>query len=274
MIIYIIIIILILLYFNSYKNNEKINCYSSLIPKKIFQTHKSLEYIQTKPKIVNAINSWKKWTPEFEYIFHNDYQADNFIKNNFDKKIYNAYCSLPLAVMKADLWRYCVIYHYGGIYADTDTICLINPNCLLKDSLLVCVPENNNKKLCQWVFSAPKKSPIIKKIIEVCVEKIINATNFDVENILNITGPGVFTLGIDNYLLENDYKIFQNKEYYSDYYKNNILYVFYAYDFHYNMVKHIFSGFDNDGWKIESSIKTNNYYQYYKTQLLYYYNIL
>ena len=259
MIIYIIIIILILLYFNSYKNNDKINCNSSLIPKKIFQTHKSLEYIQTKPKIVNAINSWKKWTPEFEYIFHNDYQADNFIKNNFDEKIYNAYSSLPLAVMKADLWRYCVIYHYGGIYADTDTICLVNPNCLLKDSLLVCVPENNNKKLCQWVFSAPKNSPIIKKIIDVCIEKIINATNFDVENILNITGPGVFTLGVDNYLLENNYKIFKNKEYYSDYYKNNILYVFYAYDFHYNMVKHIFSGFDNDGWKIESSIKTNNY---------------
>ena len=34
---------------------------------------------------------------------------------------------LPIAVMKADLWRYCVIYKYGGIYADADTVCKINP---------------------------------------------------------------------------------------------------------------------------------------------------
>ena len=35
------------------------------------------------------------------------------------------FIKLSLKVMKGDLWRYCVVYHYGGIYADADTICFI-----------------------------------------------------------------------------------------------------------------------------------------------------
>ena len=73
------------------------------IPKNIFQTHKSYDYINTKPKLVNAVNSWKKYSNEFNYNFYDNKQCDEFIKNNFDERVYKAYCMLPLAVMKADL---------------------------------------------------------------------------------------------------------------------------------------------------------------------------
>jgi mannosyltransferase OCH1-like enzyme len=75
-----------------------------------------MEYINSKEKIKNAVNSWKKHS-DFEYNFYDDAQCEEFIKNNFDSNVYEAYMKCPMNVMKADLWRYCVIYKYGGIYA-------------------------------------------------------------------------------------------------------------------------------------------------------------
>ena len=167
----------------------------SLIPKNIFQTHKSIDYINSKPKLVNAINSWKKHR-QFNYYFFNDSQCENFIKKHFPNKIYLAYKKLPMAVMRADLWRYCVIYKYGGIYADTDAICLNNPNFFINDTNLILAPENN-VHLCQWTFSAPKNSPILKQIIELSVIKILSIKEIKGEHIIHeLTGPGVFTQGI------------------------------------------------------------------------------
>ena len=78
--------------------------------------------------------------------------CDDFMKNNFDDKIYKAYSLLPMGVMKADLWRYCIIYKYGGIYSDTDTVCKINPNIFINNSFLTIAPEKGTNFFCQWKF--------------------------------------------------------------------------------------------------------------------------
>ena len=172
--------------------------------------------------------------------------CDDFIKNNFDENVYKAYSMLPMPVMKADLWRYCIIYKCGGIYADTDTVCKINPNIFINDSLLTIVPENETH-LCQWVFSAPKNSPILKSIIDLSVERILN-TPIKGEHIIHyLTGPALFTDGIEKYLIENNYPIFENKKNYHNY-PNPILLVFNYDNFHKNIVQHLFAGQDQDGW--------------------------
>jgi mannosyltransferase OCH1-like enzyme len=226
----------------------------SNIPKNIFQTHKSMEYIEGKKDILRAVNSWRKYDGEFNYRFYNDKQAEDFIKDNFDNDTYTAYMKLPMAVMKADLWRYCIIYTYGGIYADTDTILKANPNILLKDSLLVIVPENNTN-LCQWVFAAPKKSEILENIIKLSVKKILEKDEIKGEHIIHeLTGPTLFTQGIEKYLENNNKQNFIKKFDYT-YYKNSILYVFHPKRFHKKTVVHLFSGQDDDGWTIERDKK-------------------
>ena len=223
------------------------------IPKNIYQTHKSINYINTKPKLVKAIKSWVKHTKEFNYFFYNNQMCNDFIKNNFDENVYKAYSMLPMPVMKADLWRYCIIYKYGGIYADTDTVCKINPNIFINDSFLIIVPENETH-LCQWVFSAPANSPILKSIIDLSVERILN-TPIKGEHIIHyLTGPGLFTDGIEKYLIENNYPLFDDKKNYYNY-PNPILLVFNYDNFHKNIVQHLFAGQDKDGWCKERYIK-------------------
>ena len=216
-----------------------------IIPKNIFQTHKSIPYIKTKPRILNAMNSWRKHTNTFNYYFYDNKMCDEFMRNNFDEKVYHAYSILPMNVMKADLWRYCIIYKYGGIYADADTVCLSNPIVFLTDGLTI-VPENETH-LCQWVFAAPTNSPILKSVIDLSVERILT-TPIKGEHIIHtLTGPGVFTNGIEKYLQENNKPILENKK---DYYKytDPIIKVFDYNTFHSKIVRHLFCGQDPDGW--------------------------
>ena len=171
-----------------------------MIPKNIFQTHKSLDYIKKNTKLRNACNSWSKNT-DYNYKFYNDKQCDNFIYDFFPE-IKDVYDKLPLKVMKSDLWRYCIIYKYGGIYADADTVLLQNPSFLTNycNKDIVIVPENNTH-FCQWVFSAPANSPVLKSVIDLSVKRIRETKEFKGEHIIHyLTGPAVFTDGILNYL--------------------------------------------------------------------------
>jgi mannosyltransferase OCH1-like enzyme len=222
-------------------NNKK-------IPNNIFQTHKSSNYLIRKPKIVNAMKSWCKHKKNFNYIFFSDLNCDKFIKNNFDEKINKAYFSLPLGVMKADLWRYCVIYKYGGIYADADTVCNINPTIFINNSYLTVAPEPGHNFFCQWTFSAPKDSPILKTIIDLSVERILQLNKGDEINVHYLTGPAVFTDGIIKYLTENNLPIFHDIAQYHRY-PSNQLAVFKKEYFHEIFIKHLYAGSDNDGWK-------------------------
>lgn len=208
------------------------------IPKKIFQTHITYEYIKNNPILFNAVKSWQK--PNYEYLFYDDNDCDVFMKTYFDDKTYEAYNKCILPVMKADLWRYCIIYIYGGIYADTDTILNTNP-CILTNhkKLLVITPENNCH-FCQWVFAAPPKSPILKEIIKLCTERLLNFTYPSNEHFVHyLTGPALFTEGIHSYLNSINKNIDMCED---------LIYIFKHSSFHTKFIKHLFTGSYKHGW--------------------------
>ena len=170
-----------------------------MIPNNIFQTHKSLNYIFSNPILKEAHKSWQ--IKDYNYFFYNDNQCDNFINEHFPE-IKDAYDSLPLRVMKADLWRYCIIYKSGGIYADSDTELLIHPSFFRNNNNIhfIVTPENDIH-FCQWCFAAVANSPVLKKVIDLSVERIRNTNVMSGEHLIHyLTGPGVFTDGIFNYL--------------------------------------------------------------------------
>jgi len=88
---------------------------NAIIPFKIFQTWHS---INLPRGMKEAINKLKKNNPEFEYIFHDDNQCREFIGNNFPDIVLYAFDNLIPGAYKADIWRYCILYIFGGIYVD------------------------------------------------------------------------------------------------------------------------------------------------------------
>lgn len=99
-----------------------------LIPKVFYQTGKSR---CIHPDIAEIMTKWRDLNafPGFSYFFYDDEAMDAFL---FDKARWeDIFPSLHLALqcidevhnptMKADIWRYLVLWEYGGIYVDIDT---------------------------------------------------------------------------------------------------------------------------------------------------------
>ena len=220
------------------------------IPKNIFLNHKSLVGVNSKPQLKKCLESWIQYKNPYKIHFFTDEMCNNFMKKHFSEKIYKAYCRLPTAIMKSELWRYCVIYIHGGIYTDSDAECIVTPNIFTSaKSFLVCVPDNNIH-LCQWCFAAPKNSPILKSIIDLSVKRILEITEIKGEQISHyLTGPACFTTGVELYLKENNHTIYGNKLDYQKY-RNNILCVFNKTNFD-KLIHHHFSSVQPSGWPYE-----------------------
>ena len=93
----------------------------SEIPLKIFQTW------NTKVLPIHMKKNCKrlqKQNPQFEYFLFDDKDCLDFIQENFDDAIVDAFNRLVPGAYKADLWRYCVLYIHGGIYLDMKMRCV------------------------------------------------------------------------------------------------------------------------------------------------------
>jgi mannosyltransferase OCH1-like enzyme len=215
-----------------------------MIPKIIWQTYKD-PFDQLQPYMVNAINTWKNLNPEYEYKYMDDIQAAEFVLNEYGQQWHDLFVSLPVGVMRGDLWRYMIIYKYGGVYADLDTECLNPINIWLnKDYDMIVCPETDIH-FCQWTFAASAQNPILKSVLDTIKEKLLNPEYGSPHFVHTHTGPSIWTEGINKALgfkynnLINDHLLLNSCD-------NAKLYKFHCYGgenwriFHFIDVKHIY----------------------------------
>jgi mannosyltransferase OCH1-like enzyme len=116
----------------------------------------------------------KSLNPRFQYFLFDDNDCFEFIKNNFDKDILNAYNSLIPGAYKADLWRYCILYIKGGIYLDIkyrplDNFRFIN---LTEDEHFVL--DNDGNGIYNAVMVCKPGNELLLKAIHNIVENVKN----------------------------------------------------------------------------------------------------
>jgi len=190
-----------------------------IIPKKIFQTWE-VKGNKISIEMQKIIDSWKKFNPDYEFYFYDKEDRELFIKNNFPKKIYDAYCRILPGAYKADLWRYCILYIYGGVYVDIDSLCLSKLDIFFyKDTEFMTIVDFNRvgseavegsfNLACGFIASIPKS-----KILENCINIIVYQVDNNIIPIskLNFTGPGVLGRAVNYYLKLPETTSFRNKE--------------------------------------------------------------
>ena len=79
----------------------------------------------------NSIPSFKKNHPEWKHMYSTDKDIRNFVKLNYPKYL-DMFDRYPYNIQRADFIRPLLLYHYGGIYVDMDSICLKNMDELFK----------------------------------------------------------------------------------------------------------------------------------------------
>jgi len=176
-------------------------------------------------EIYKVIENNKKKCSDCHFVFYNDNDCQSFIRKYFSERVYKAYNSInPVyGAMKADFFRYCVLYILGGIYVDiksfiyTPVFALINK----EDECILDLPRDNLEPWrChtgatyeQWLLIFAPKHPYLCEMIKQTVEYIsikyipiidgYHQLNTK-QKILNITGPDAFAKAINNYLITNN----------------------------------------------------------------------
>ena len=97
------------------KSNTTNPFHLPIIPFNIFQTWHTKEL---PSKLLETVNSVIINNPSFVYHLYDDNDCLEFIKNNFNNEVFEAYLNLITPSYRCDLWKYCILYIHGGIYLD------------------------------------------------------------------------------------------------------------------------------------------------------------
>ena len=184
--------------------------------------HQTWKNNTLSPMFKASQQSWRSMNPEFTYRFYTDRDCLRFIKKHFPQYI-GLYKSLCLGVQRSDVFRYLVLYHYGGYYADMDTTCKIpidtwmrqltkgkdQVDCIVGEDDVVLDPDGTGfgterHEYLQWFIASVPNHPLLLEVvdnIEARLEKrpCDEDNSYDEEYTLWLTGPGVFTDTIKSY---------------------------------------------------------------------------
>ena len=164
-----------------------------MIPKIIHQI-----WIGNKPAPTELMKTWKEKHPEYEYIFWNETEFQN---RNLELSCLDKINLISEINGKADIIRWEILYKYGGIFVDADSIC-IEPfdDCFHINTGFASFENENCRKglVATGTMGFIPNHPICKNII--------NWINSDIStDIINnyrawySVGPACFTKFFKNY---------------------------------------------------------------------------
>lgn len=160
--------------------------------------HLSKEY--TIPKLIHLIwlgsplpercklmlSSWQKFHPDWTIKVWNDEDAASFQFTNQE-----AFNKARNWGEKSDIWRYEILFRYGGLYVDTDFECLqpfddLHRSC----EFYTGIGQSTDPVLFIGIIGSRPSHPILKALIE---NVRMGPGDNDFERIMQYTGPYLFT---------------------------------------------------------------------------------
>ncbi|KAJ3344781.1 hypothetical protein HDU83_004743 [Entophlyctis luteolus] len=203
--------------------HQNSSTHASYIPNFILRTWKSSERHVFAPQNCSAsssrvcewFHSWESLNPTHVQILFDDADSMRFVRGFFSQSVVSAYLKLPRAVMRADLVRYLMLYWFGGIYTDMDTLC-VKPIWMWMKAVgrvegwegvgVVVGVENargNKDNINQWTIASAAFHPLLAIAITRVVDTIHSANEselLDPAKLLYITGPGIWKPVVHEYL--------------------------------------------------------------------------
>jgi len=147
---------------NVYEMKLQSNQLSGKIPKVIYQTYKSEAILPEKLRLM-----FQKFAPEYEWKFYDDLASRQFIQRYRNAATLKIYDDFSHNAHRADLFRYAILYEFGGIYLDIETQ-LIQPlrDIFDLENTLYTVLSKNGNSVMQGVLATPPKNPIFNILID------------------------------------------------------------------------------------------------------------
>ena len=194
-------------------NKEKKVFTNQKIPTVVYQT-----WINKSFGIRHArqLKYFRNLNPDLDFEIYDDGESDNYMKEVWSgTEIYEIYKKSLFGPIKADIFRYCILFDKGGYYFDISNGCNVQITSLHKPNTTALISAEKNdclyppnfeiiskldfydKYYLQWAFGFTQKHIILENTINnICkyYPYFKNKTFNNPKNaILAFTGPGMFT---------------------------------------------------------------------------------
>jgi mannosyltransferase OCH1-like enzyme len=193
--------------------------YNIMIPTNIFQTWHSKTL---PPLMAKSVAKIIKLNPRFNYRLYDDNDCREFIRTHFKPDVLQAYDSLIPGAYKADLWRLCILFIYGGIYLDIKYQPLNGFKFINLTEKEHLVADTNNINIYNALMVCLPKSEFLYKSFRKIVENVNN--RFYGNNCLEPTGPAMLSqfISTSNEIVDLKHEELDNNPNYKLIYYNNI----------------------------------------------------
>lgn len=171
-------------------NNRNVKKIGNVIPKLVHQTWKVKNPNDDFHR--KLLSRHERMNPNWRFVFYDDQDIQEFLRQYFPFRVVNAYKKInpKYGASRADFFRYCVLYIYGGVYLDMKSIIRKkldemeigvgeeSVDLLIvghwKDNVWREILGNSRGELMNWVIMSTPRHPLLLKIIENMTEKIEN----------------------------------------------------------------------------------------------------
>jgi mannosyltransferase OCH1-like enzyme len=131
-----------------------------MIPKIIYLTYKDNNIPE------EIFTRWRNLNKDYTIKFYDDSNCFIFIKNNFGEEYANYFSEIKIGPYKADFWRLCILYIYGGIYTDIDIVPIQPISKIIENSDLCTCLAMNKRSIFQAFIAVTPKNELIKLCLE------------------------------------------------------------------------------------------------------------
>ncbi|KAF6263852.1 hypothetical protein COO60DRAFT_1664714 [Scenedesmus sp. NREL 46B-D3] len=195
------------------------------IPQVLWQTSKSKQLSERATKLQD---SWAALNPSLNTTLMDDAEAAAFVASFYGPAVAALYAAYPLGVMRADFWRYAVLYAYGGVYSDIDTECLqplaqwfppkarppdvptfvsgnntwrsagaLQYHNLTWDDCSMVAGLENDAHMCQWTIASVPGHPVLRSTLHLALQSLQQGVKCQYDHMVHLhTGPGVWSAGL------------------------------------------------------------------------------
>jgi len=156
-----------------------------------------MTYMKSIPDKV--ISRWQDLNPNFTIDCSLDADCIQFLETYFSPYIASLFQTIHPGSHKADLWRLCKLYIYGGVYADVDLVPYLDIESLDKSiTFYSCLSSLSNSIFQAFIVVTPKNPFILHCLLSLLMNKVYNiflGPTFDMYNCMkhNLHGISIMT---------------------------------------------------------------------------------
>ena len=174
-------------YLLNYKNYSNNVCNVDIIKMKDFNNNNKIPkniYVCYKNKNIPASvkENYIKLNPGYNFNLYTNIDCIDFLKKEYGQLHVDIFNYIKDGPIKADFWRVCILFKYGGIYCDVDIEMLVPFNdFVLGDIHFLTCTDGADKALNPHIIITEPKFYILKNCIDHYISMYTNRNTFKYE---------------------------------------------------------------------------------------------